>query len=326
MIYAEIAIGLALLLGGGEYLVRGSVALAHRFGVPPLVIGLTLVGFGTSTPELIASLNAALSGFPGIAVGNVVGSNIANILLILGLSAVILPVATTKEAFRRDGGVLIASSILLLVLALWGAIGRWTGLALVVLLVAYSTYTLVTERRGRSPASARVHEEEAAEMMAAGGEPLLRSLIFALGGIAAVLVGAHLLVQGAVVIAERLGLSETVIGLTLVAVGTSLPEMATSVMAAVRRHSDVAFGNLVGSNIFNTLGILGATAAVTPLTMPPELVRFDIWVMMATTILLVVFATTGWRISRREGGILLIAYAGYLTVQFSPGLRAILGL
>jgi cation:H+ antiporter len=326
MTYVEIALGLALLLGGGEFLVKGSVALAYRLGIPPLVIGLTLVGFGTSTPELVASLNAALRGYPGIAVGNVVGSNIANILLILGMSAIILPVATTKEAFRRDGGVLLGSSALLLALVLWGTVDRWMGLGLVTLLFAYTGYTLVTERLGGSPASARVHEDEAAEMMGADSIPLWRSLVYALGGILGVLIGAHLLVQGAVTAAEGLGVSQAVIGLTLVSVGTSLPEMATSVMAALRRHSDVAFGNLVGSNIFNTLGILGVTAAVTPLQAPAEIVRFDIWVMVGTTILLVVFATTGWRVSRREGAVLLAAYAGYLFVQFSATARATLGL
>jgi cation:H+ antiporter len=325
MTSVQLIIGLVLLLGGGEALVKGSVAAARRLGVSPLLIGLTLVGFGTSTPELVASLRATQIGAPGIAIGNVVGSNIANILLILGLAAVIFPLATTKEAFRRDGAVLIGVSMLMLAVVLLGVISRGAGLAFLGLLAAYTIYTYRAERRTHD-AAARVHEAEAEDAMPGRELPLWAGLLLAVGGIAAVVFGADLLVGAAIEIARAAGLSEAVIGLTLVAVGTSLPELVTSAMAAVRRHADVAFGNILGSNIFNILGVVGLTAAVSPLSVPPEIAAFDVWIMIAAALLLVLFAATGWRVERWEGGAFLAAYAGYLLVQLAPGVRAWLGL
>jgi cation:H+ antiporter len=324
MIWIELAAGLILLLGGGEALVKGSVGVARRLGVSPLLIGLTLVGFGTSTPELVASLEAAFLGAPGIAVGNIVGSNIANILLILGISAVILPVATTKQAFRRDGTVLIAASLLLVAVAMYGSLERWAGLLFLALLVGYTVFTYFTERDGNDAAAA-VHVAEA-DSVTSGTMSIGAGLAWAAAGIAGVVFGANLLVQGAIEIARGFGLSEAVVGLTLVAVGTSLPELVTSIMAAIRRHGDVAFGNIVGSNIFNILGIGGATATLTPITIPAEIIRLDIWVMLATAGLLVVFAVSGWRISRTEGVFFLLAYLAYLAFQLSPGLRTLVGL
>ncbi len=318
MLIVELVVGLALLLGGGEALVRGSVAVAGRFGVSPLVIGLTLVGFGTSTPELVASLQAALLGSPGIAIGNVIGSNIANILLILGLSAVILPLAIGREAFRRDGVVLIVAAGLLLAAVLTGELSRWAGAVFVLLLLAYTLYAFWSERAARSDAASAAAEVHIAGVDVVAPAKTL-SLAVALGltggGIAAVLVGADLLVQSAIEVARMLNLSEAVVGLTLVAVGTSLPELATSIMAVARRQSDVAFGNIVGSNIFNVLGIAGVTALVKPIPVPQEIVRFDIWVMLAASALLILFAVTGWRIDRREGAFFLLAYVAYLGVQ-----------
>jgi cation:H+ antiporter len=324
MTWIQLAFGLVLLLGGGEALVKGSVAVATRMGVSPLLIGLTLVGFGTSTPELVASLEAALGGVPGIAIGNVVGSNIANILLILGVSAVIYPMATTKEAFRRDGAVLVVSALCFLAAVLVGTIGRGVGALFLVFLAAYTLYTYFSERRTGGP-SAQVHADEAAEV-APKRMSIGLGLLLAVGGIAAIVYGASLLIDSAIVIARAAGLSEAVIGLTLVAVGTSLPEMVTSIMAAVRRHTDVAFGNIVGSNIFNVLGIAGVTALVEPILVPPEIARLDIWVMLATSLLLVLFAATGWRVNRWEGAVFLAAYAAYLGVLLSPGIRSALGL
>lgn len=324
MTWIQLGIGLVLLLGGGEALVKGSVAVARRLGVSPLLIGLTLVGFGTSTPELVASLEAALAGRPGIAIGNVVGSNIANILLILGLSAVIYPMATTKAAFRRDGAVLVGSAMTLMAVVLFGIVGRLAGALLLALLAAYTLYTYRTERESGGP-SAEMHAAEAAEV-----EPVGMSigvgLALTFGGIAAIVYGASLLIESAVVIARAAGLSEAVIGLTLVAVGTSLPEMVTSVMAALRRHADVAFGNIVGSNIFNALGITGVTALVEPIAVPPQIAQFDIWVMLATTLLLTWFATTGWQVKRWEGAVFLASYALYVAVLLIPPVRAALGL
>lgn len=323
MIWLELAAGLVVLLGGGEAVVKGSVCAASRLGVSPLLIGLTVVGFGTSLPELVASLEAALIGAPGIALGNVVGSNIANILLILGISAVILPLATTRDAFRRDGTVLVSTSLLLLLVVLSGSLRPWIGVVFLLLLGAYTSYAYFDERRSRG-AAANSGGSEPVEV-APRNMSLRVGLLLVAGGIAGVVLGATLLVSSAVAIADSLGVSETVIGLTVVAVGTSLPELAVSIMAVFRRQGDVAFGNVVGSNIFNILGIMGVTAMVAPIAVPSQIIRFDIWVMLATVVLLVVFAVTGWRVSRVEGAVLLAAYAAYLVAQFSPAVRLYLG-
>ncbi|KUF11250.1 calcium/sodium antiporter [Pseudoponticoccus marisrubri] len=323
MVWLELLGGLVLLLAGGEALVRGSVGVATRLGVSPLVIGLTLVGFGTSMPELVASVQAASAGAPGLAVGNIVGSNIANILLILGTSAVIYPMATSRNAFRRDGSVLIAVSLLLVAVALIGTLGRLAGGIFIALLGAYTVSTYLAERAGAASAERRSAEADDAAPAHMG---VLTGLALTAGGIAGVVFGAGFLVDSAIVLARGFGLSEAVIGLTLVAVGTSLPELVTSVMAALRRHSDVAFGNVVGSNIFNILGIGGVTALVSPIEVPRQIIVLDVWAMLLAAALLVVFAVTGWRLSRREGAIFLALYIGYLALQLSPALRSGFGL
>jgi len=305
--------GVVLLLGGGEALVRGSVAVAARLGVSRLLIGLTLVGFGTSTPELMASLQAALAGSPGLALGNVVGSNTANILLILGISVVILPTVTERAAFERDGAVLVGASLVLAALVLWGRIGPLAGVGLIGLLGLYTTLAYRAEKRAPAAPPAQVYGEMA-DAAHAPAWPLWASALLALAGIAGVVAGAALLVDAATTIARAAGLSETVIGLTLVAVGTSLPELVTGVTAALRRQGDVAFGNVVGSNIFNILGIVGGTALVSPLDVPAQIAAQDIWVMLGATALLVVFATTGWRLSRREGLVFVLGYAAYMVL------------
>jgi len=310
MVWLQVAGGFVLLLVGGEVLVRGAVGTARRLGVSPLVIGLTLVGFGTSTPELVTSIQAALIGSPGIAVGNVVGSNIANILLILGVAAVIAPIACDPAAFRRDGSVLALSAVIGGALILWGEIGRLAGAVLIALLLVYTIGTLVRERR-RPDAAAKVYEEEA-DFVDGKEVSLPASLALAAVGIAGTILGAKLLVDGAVTTARTLGVAEEVIGLTLVAVGTSLPELATSVVAALRRQADVAFGNVIGSNIYNILFILGATSLVEPLAVPARIAAADLWVMLGATALLAVFATTGRRIVRWEGAVFLALYAGYI--------------
>ncbi len=310
----SLILGFVLLVVGGEGLVRGAVATATRLGVSPLFTGIVLVGFGTSTPELVTSVQAALAGSPGIAVGNIVGSNIANILLILGLGALLLPMACRPEAFYRDGTVLVLSSVALGAVVLTGALDRWTGLVFIAALLAYLVFTYVKESDSPGEA-ARRHEAGAALQLPEQPMPLWLALIVALVGIALTVVGARLLVAGAIELATQLGVSQTIIGLTVVAVGTSLPELVTAVIAALKKQADVAFGNIVGSNIYNILGILGITAVVQPLDVPREIADFDIWVMLAATVLLLFFAISGWRVSRREGGVLLalyVAYVGYL--------------
>ncbi|MCU0894745.1 MAG: calcium/sodium antiporter [Rhodospirillales bacterium] len=310
MVYAEIAVGLVLLVIGAELLVRGSVTLARRLGVSSLLIGLTLVGFGTSTPELVASVTGALKGSPGIAVGNVIGSNICNVLLILGSSALLCPLATTRKAFIRDGPVLLGASLLLLAITWYGWLSRPVGAIFVVLLAGYILYTYRTEKVHPNSSGA-LHSAEAEQVPSLSlSWPAATAL--ALAGIGVLVSGAYLLVDGAIQVARGYGISETIIGLTVVAIGTSLPELATSVVAAVRKEADVAIGNVVGSNIYNILGILGVTALVQPIAMPPEIMAFDIWVMLAAAVLLVVFALSGLRINRWEGGLLLAGYAAYI--------------
>ncbi len=323
MVYVELVVGLALLLAGGEFLVRGAVAVARRLGVSPLMIGLTLVGFGTSTPELMASVQAALAGSPGIAVGNVVGSNIANILLILGLTAVIAAVPVAQGAFKRDGTVLILATLLCCGFVLLGHFDRITGAVFVAALIGYIVFTYRAERTHMEKGEPLDHPVEVEQT---APPALALSLLMAIGGLGAVMYGATLLVDGAILLAKGFGVSDEVIGLTLVAVGTSLPELVTSVMAAIRKQPDVAFGNIVGSNIYNILGILGVTALVQPIDAPPQIAAFDTWYMLAVTLLLILFSVTAAKIKRWEGGVFIGLYVLYLGFQINPTLRGLVGL
>jgi len=308
MTFLLLGLGLALLVAGGDILVRGAVGLATRFGVSPLLIGLTVVGFGTSTPELVTSLDAAFAGLPGIALGNVVGSNIANILLILGISALIAPVAVAGTTLRRDGGALMLSALATLGVVLAGSLSRPAGLGLIAGLVLYIGLAYRLERR----AGPLAVEEPDSARPTAGPRGAMAGLLV-LAGIGLTILGARLLIESSVDLARAWGVSDTVIGLTLVAVGTSLPELATSIIAALRGQSDLAFGNVVGSNIYNVLGILGVTAVARPLAIPPEIAGFDIWVMLAASLGLILAARTAGRIGRGEGLGFLVAYGGYVT-------------
>ncbi|SOD95188.1 calcium/sodium antiporter [Caenispirillum bisanense] len=314
MVYVELIAGLILLLVAGDLLVRGSVAVARRFGVSPLVIGLTLVGFGTSLPELMASLQAALLGAPGIAVGNVVGSNIANILLILGGAAIIAPVAATAKGLHRDTLVLALATVALIALVIAGVLPRWAGVILVLALIAYTGSALVLDRREQASAALREHETETAEAIPPANLGLWGGVAFTVGGLLGVVLGARLLVEAAVVLAQSWGVSETIIGVSIVAIGTSLPELATSVIAALKKESDVALGNVVGSNIFNILGILGVTAIVSPLTVPAEILQRDAWVMLGATVALIAAVMLLRRIGRATGAVFVGAYAVYVGV------------
>ncbi|EKV29170.1 Inner membrane protein YrbG [Caenispirillum salinarum AK4] len=312
MLYLSLIGGLVLLLVGGDVLVRGAVAVARKAGVSPLVIGLTLVGFGTSLPELVTSLQAAMMGSPAIAVGNVVGSNIANILLILGASALVVPVVCAIPGVRRDLLVMTLATAAAIGLVMLGAVPRWAGVVLIVALLGYTGLALVLDRRESATRALREGEVDAAEHLPPAKLGVIGGIVLTVLGIAGVILGARLLVGAAVELAQAAGISEAVIGVTLVAVGTSLPELATSLVAAVRRQGDVALGNVVGSNVFNILGILGVTAAVSPIAVPEEIASRDIWVMAAATLALLAVALVGKRILNRMGGLLfLAAYAAY---------------
>jgi len=306
----SLGFGLVFLFVGGDLLVRGAVSLAHRMHVSPMLIGITLVGFGTSTPELVTSIDAALRGSPGIAVGNVVGSNIANVLLILGIAALIAPILIKPEAFRRDAAVMVAAAVALAAFCFTGILGTSAGIFFLVAMLAYVLYTYRHERR-MPDASAELHAREAT-LAEPSPHGLWASLVFAVGGIALTLGGAHLLVDGAVELATALQISDTVIGLTVVAVGTSLPELIASIVASLRRQGDIAIGNVIGSNIYNILGILGITAIIQPLIIPPQILQFDIWAMLAATALLVILAFSRRRLSRVAGAAFVILYAAYI--------------
>ncbi|MDX5360148.1 MAG: sodium:calcium antiporter [Alphaproteobacteria bacterium] len=300
MDYLLLTGGLIGLFFGGEALVRGAASIAHRLAIPPLLIGLTVVGFGTSTPELLVSVDAALRGTPDIAIGNVVGSNIGNILLIVGLSAVIWPIRVSRGTLSRDTAVMMAAALVLLPLFWVGEMGRLSGALLIAGLAGYLLWAFL---RPGVP----VPDEGMGSAL-----PGWQALLWILAGLAALLIGARLLVDGAVNIARELGVSEAFIGLTVVAVGTSLPELATSLIAAFRRQSEIAIGNIVGSNVFNVLGILGATALIAPIPVAGRFVTFDLPVMIAVTGVLAGLLLLRPSIERRAGMAFLAAYAAYI--------------
>lgn len=310
-----VLIGILLLTGGGEALIRGSLTAARKLGISPLLSGLLIVGFGTSAPELAVSIDAAINGEPDIAVGNVIGSNIGNILLILGLCAVITPLVVKPLVLRRDGLTVVAASILCVVLAGGSALGRVDAAIMLLALVAYLVWAYRTEKSGHAP-SAEMHKAEEKELSPVP-DTVLKMWVTIIVGLALLIIGSQILLKGAVGIAEELGVSEAVIGLTLVAVGTSLPELSVSIIAAIRRHADVAIGNVLGSNTFNILGILGISAFLQPLPIHSRILQFDQWVMLGTAILLMLFLYTGKKLSRLEGGLLVLGYIAYVWLSFT---------
>jgi cation:H+ antiporter len=310
----KLVAGFVLLFLGGEVLVRGSVSLARRIGVSPFLIGATVIAFGTSAPELVVSLKAAFDDAMGIALGNIVGSNIANLLLILGMSALIVPVMVNRKAVLRDGLTLVGASLLLTLFVAMGEIARWQGALMFILLAALIVYSYWSERRRKTP-SGDLHLREEAEVQDVPHKVSV-ALLFVLAGLAGVAFGAHLLVEAAVVVARGIGMSEAVIGLTVVAIGSSLPELATSIVAAYRKHADVALGNVIGSGVFNILGILGLVSIIHPIAAPHEIAVLDIWIMLGVTALVLIPVFFGWRISRTLGGIFVLLYAGFIAVQY----------
>lgn len=307
--------GITLLALGGEALVRGSLAAAKRLKISPLLSGLVIVGFGTSAPELVVSIDAAVSGRPDIAIGNVVGSNIGNILLILGICALITPLAVRPLALRRDAVTLVAASILFVVLAAGTALERTAAAMLLLAFMAYLAWAYWSESFHAAP-SAQLHQAEAEELSVLPGSVIF-TLLCVVAGLLLLIAGSQILLHGAEGIARYFGVSEAVIGLTLVAVGTSLPELTVSVMAAIRQHADVAVGNILGSNIFNLLGILGLSAMLQPLPIHERVLQFDQWVMLGTALLLSIFLYTGRRLNRLEGAMLVFGYGVYVALSFT---------
>lgn len=307
-------VGLVFLYFGAQALIKGGAGLALRLGLTPLVIGLTVIAYGTSSPEMVVSLQASLSGNGAISIGNVVGSNICNIALILGACALVSPVVASSQIIRREIPIMIGVSVLMALFLLDGTLARWEGVVLFAGIVIYTITTVRDARRetaANAEAAAEFEDELAKEERAAVVKPgLWVSIGFTLGGLGVLVVGSHFFVSGAVSLAESWGMSQTVIGLTIVAVGTSMPELATSMVAAIRKHGDVAVGNIVGSNIFNVVGILGFCAMLNPIH-APDISRVDLTVMLVIAVALLPLCKSGGKISRTEGAFLLAGYVGY---------------
>lgn len=297
-------VGLVILVLGADLLVRGASRLAEAFGISPLVVGLTVVALGTSAPEAAVSVQSALSGSADIALGNVVGSNILNVLLVLGLSAAITPLVVSSQLVRREVPIMIGVSIVLLLLALNGVVGRLDGLLLLAGIVAYTLYSIRRSRHGG--------RREAGSSADSGGRLAIQA-VYVAAGLALLVLGARWLVNGAVAVAQTIGLSELVVGLTVVAIGTSLPEVATSVVAAFRGQRDIAVGNIVGSCIYNVLFVLGLAGLIAPdgIGVSSAALGFDIPVMIATAVACLPIFFTGREIARWEGFLFLGYYAAY---------------
>ncbi len=314
MTYLMVIGGFALLFAGGEFLVRGAVAVSRRMNISPLLIGMTVVAFCTSAPELVVSVQSALQGNPDIAVGNVVGSNICNIALILGLAAVLKPISVHRVQVRPDTIMMIAACALLVVLGFFGAVERWQGALMVTVLVAYIVVQYRREMRAGTAAE-NWHVEEAAEFKARLTVPQAIGLLCA--GLVALVFGSQLLVDGATSLAAALGVPDAVVGLTVVALGTSLPELATSAVAAARGHSEVAVGNVVGSNTFNVLAILGTTAVVQPVTISAQMARIDIPLMLAACAFAGAVLLVSGRFGRVFGASLVVGYVVYIAFLYT---------
>jgi cation:H+ antiporter len=328
--WISVAAGLVVLVAGGELLVRGASRLAVVMKISPVVIGLTIVAFGTSAPELAVSVQAAYAGSSDIAIGNVVGSNIFNVLFILGVSAMITPLVVASDFIRRDVPLMILVSLLMLFLCFDGAIGRWDGALLATGIVSYTFWCVCQSRKE----SAAIAGEFASELPAANrtGRALVVDLLLMAVGLGLLVFGSNLLIVGSVTIAQSLGVSELVIGLTIVAAGTSLPEVATSVIAALKGERDIAVGNVIGSNIFNILSVLGFSSLVSPAGIPvaASAIQFDIPVMIAVAVACWPIFATGRQIARWEGCLFFgyyVLYTTYLVLDASdPAWGGALGI
>lgn len=327
--------GLALLLVAGDLLVRGSVGLAVRFAVPPMITGLTIVAFGTSAPELLVSLDSALQDIGGIAVGNVVGSNIANILLVLGLPSVFLATSVQEQGLVRNTVVMIVITLIFIAFASSGHLSRLSGLVFLVLLALF----LIDQYRQAQAHRRAVCDETTLALndndddnnnteLSDAPKSMWAAIGLTLAGLVGLPIGADLTVDGAVATARLLGVSDTTIALTVIAIGTSLPELAATLMAAIRGRAGVGLGNVIGSNIFNLLAIVGITAVIVPIDVPREMALFDFWVMLAAALLLAAFAVGKKPIGRLSGSAMTLLYICYIVMvaYFGSGYAAMRSL
>lgn len=302
-----ILIGFVLLIGGADYLVKGAVAIANKLKIPSIIVGLTIVAFGTSTPEFVVSIKAALGGVGGISIGNVVGSNIANILLILGVAGIISSVTCEKKTFLRDWGFMMFTTLLFVVFALSGKFVFWHGLIMLGLLVGFIVFNYFNSKNS--------DEDDAETQSSFADKNWFVVVAVTIAGLFAILYGSELLVKGAVSLAKIFGISEAIIGLTIVAVGTSMPELATTVVAAIRKQNGVALGNVIGSNIWNIVFIMGATSTIVDVEVVKQIMVYDMWVMVFATVVLLPIMMTQSKLNRIEGWLFLLLYTGYITSQ-----------
>ncbi len=306
--------GLVLLLLSGDVLVRGAVNLGLRLGIPALIVSLTIVAFGTSAPELLVAIKSAMNGLPGLAIGNVVGSNIANILLVLGLPALFAGINSAKCDSRKTYSFMMGTTVIFIALSYLGPLGFWHGVILISLMGAMLLESFFATQKHREAERCEVCEIPG-EIEGADPEmPWLKIGLYILLGVIGLPLGAELLIKGALAIAREIGVSEAAIGLTLVALGTSMPELATTVMAAIRKHGDVAMGNAIGSNMFNILGIMGITSFFGPLDIPPGILHFDLWVMLAAALAIAPFVFLRRNITRKWGAVLTAFYVAYVVM------------
>ncbi len=306
-----------MLVVAGDVLVRGAAALARHWGVPALIVGLTIVAFGTSAPELVVSVGAVLDGVGNMAAGNVVGSNIANILLALGLPALIMAVPTNMSGVARNTFICVVATLSFIALALVGnPLARWQGAILFAGIVIYLVWMFALARAG---VDETILEEMAEIDEGRDGLPtsVVKDIVYVVAGLVGLFLGGELIVGNGITLASTLGVSETIIGLTIVAIGTSLPEIATVIVGTLRGHSEVALGNVLGSNVFNTFAVMGAAALAGPVPIESQLFVFDFWVMLVATAALLLFVLTRKPIGRKTGAIFVLAYLAYLGVQMS---------
>ena len=308
MAYVLLIVGLITLILGGEVLVKGAVNLAYRFRVSTLVVGMTIVSFGTSTPELLVSLKAALTGHPDISIGNVVGSNIANLALVLGMTALIWPIAVDRNSIRFDWPMMISASVVVFLFMLDGELVNYEGAILFIMLVSYTVFLLWKSRKESKP------KEDDEDHGVSGN--ITRDILFIAVGCVALALGADWLVDGAVEVARGFGVSDLVISVTIVAFGTSAPELITSLLAAFRQHSDISVGNLIGSNVFNICAILGITSIVTPIPINEDVLNFDFYWVLGISFIIFPMMLNNRKVSRIEGIALFLLYLAYITALF----------
>jgi len=311
MTYFWLILGLATLIVGGEFLVKGAVGIAKKFHISTLVIGMTIISFGTSAPELIVSIKAALSGNPEIAIGNVIGSNIANIALVLGITVLIFPIVVDRNSKIIDWPMMMLSSILFYLFALDNIIEFWEGAVLFIILLSFTSYLILNSRKKTKKAIA---EEEKEIEVRAKKVNIGLSILFTCLGLVGLFFGAGWLLEGAVQIATDWGMSKSVIGITIVAFGTSVPELVTSGVAAFRKETDISIGNLIGSNIFNVMAVIGITALVKPIGVEDEVIDSDMIWMLCIAALLLPLMLIGKKLSRFKGFILFATYVIYITI------------